>query len=300
VQALKLLAALHFKQPLPELRFDTPPMIRLGMETIIEQSGLVRSLVPEESLLDRVSPNRYADMPWTSWKPVAVEDDELEETGDDPAISQAKLLADDGGGGAYDVDNVTGIDGSGSMKSLVDELSVRGFDEEDSCDDISGAGGSRGVVSAGFVSRGGGGRPRTFRFGPRVRKNRRLTYRGINLESKKSERVNESHEKSIPIVTDKRFYKLIDWVTISLINALLKRSTDKRPVDIGSLAKELRVTPGTVKRTIRKLEKHLSNREGFKEALIELLAERHDLEIEKNQLDSLHASYIFYKISLEP
>lgn len=70
VQALRVINAKRFNKRIPTKPFERPPMLRIGLEAVIDASIDVENLVPENSLIDWISSYTYADSPWTSWKPI--------------------------------------------------------------------------------------------------------------------------------------------------------------------------------------------------------------------------------------
>ncbi|MCP4220289.1 MAG: hypothetical protein GY765_37000 [bacterium] len=74
IQALKLLAARHFGTTAsagePALVIETPPMLRLGLETIFSSAVTRPGLVPENCLNERIASKVYVDSPWSSWEPL--------------------------------------------------------------------------------------------------------------------------------------------------------------------------------------------------------------------------------------
>jgi len=68
VHALEILAAQHLDQPISPRPLEYPPMLRAGLEAVLEASATVPTLLPEGSSLERISSRIYADTPWSSWK----------------------------------------------------------------------------------------------------------------------------------------------------------------------------------------------------------------------------------------
>ena len=65
VQALELLAARYFGDPLPTLPLQRPPLLRAGLEAVLEQPGLV----PSDSVIAQIALCRCVDSPWSTWLP---------------------------------------------------------------------------------------------------------------------------------------------------------------------------------------------------------------------------------------
>jgi hypothetical protein len=69
VRALELQAARLLGQPLPRTPFERPPMIRAGLEAVIDAAATAPELMPEKGLIDEVADHLYDDSFWSSWEP---------------------------------------------------------------------------------------------------------------------------------------------------------------------------------------------------------------------------------------
>lgn len=73
VRALRLMEGRRFGKPVAVEAFDDPPMIRAGLEAVLEAAAEWPSLVPPDGLLARMAPQRFVDSPWSTWKPLVAE-----------------------------------------------------------------------------------------------------------------------------------------------------------------------------------------------------------------------------------
>jgi hypothetical protein len=70
LRALELMAARSFGRPVRAEAFERPPMLRLGLEAVIEAAVETPALVPSGGLLSQIALGRFVDSPWTTWKPL--------------------------------------------------------------------------------------------------------------------------------------------------------------------------------------------------------------------------------------
>jgi hypothetical protein len=71
VRALRLIAARRFEDPVDEQPFKRPPMLRAGLEAVLEASAESPDLVPSGGVVADISVQRLVDSPWSTWKPLA-------------------------------------------------------------------------------------------------------------------------------------------------------------------------------------------------------------------------------------
>lgn len=69
LQALLVMAANTLGTKVVSRPFVRPPMLRAGMEEIIQAAAKEPSIVSENGFVDRVAEQMYVDSPWTSWQP---------------------------------------------------------------------------------------------------------------------------------------------------------------------------------------------------------------------------------------
>lgn len=67
VQALRLAVALGQDKKMPVDRVTQPPMLRRGLDVVLQAAASSADLLPEGSLVERVAPYLLADSPWTMW-----------------------------------------------------------------------------------------------------------------------------------------------------------------------------------------------------------------------------------------
>jgi hypothetical protein len=70
LRALELMAARRFGGEIAAEPFERPPMLRPGLEAVIEAGVQMPSLVPGGGLLAQIALERFVDSPWTTWKPL--------------------------------------------------------------------------------------------------------------------------------------------------------------------------------------------------------------------------------------
>jgi hypothetical protein len=71
VRALRVMAARRFRTPVDAQPVLRPPMIRAGLEALLEAAAETPELVPPGGLLADIAPQRYVDSPWSTWQPLA-------------------------------------------------------------------------------------------------------------------------------------------------------------------------------------------------------------------------------------
>ena len=69
-RALSLIAAKRFRRPVAPTPFDRPPIMRAGLEAVLEAAARNPALVLEGGMVDRIAAQRFIDSPWSTWKPV--------------------------------------------------------------------------------------------------------------------------------------------------------------------------------------------------------------------------------------
>ena len=69
VQALRILAALRAGREIPAEPIAYPPMLRAGLEAIVEGSHVAPALIPPDSLLEHAAVALFTDCPLSSWTP---------------------------------------------------------------------------------------------------------------------------------------------------------------------------------------------------------------------------------------
>lgn len=67
VQALRLAIALRRGRKLPADPVTQPPLLRRGLDAVLEAAATSVELLPEGSLVERIAPYLLADSPWTMW-----------------------------------------------------------------------------------------------------------------------------------------------------------------------------------------------------------------------------------------
>jgi hypothetical protein len=71
VRALWLVAERRFGWASDAQPFERPPMLRAGLEAVLEAAVERPELVPRDGLLARIALQRFVDSPWTTWRPLA-------------------------------------------------------------------------------------------------------------------------------------------------------------------------------------------------------------------------------------
>jgi hypothetical protein len=69
VQALRVLAALRSGSPIPQVNIAHPPMLRPGLEALVEASRTALDLIQPDSDIERAAVGLYVDCPFSSWAP---------------------------------------------------------------------------------------------------------------------------------------------------------------------------------------------------------------------------------------
>ena len=69
-RALELIVARRRGRPVDPKPFERPPIMRAGLEAVLEAAAAHPSLVPQGGVLDRIAAQRFADSPWSTWRPV--------------------------------------------------------------------------------------------------------------------------------------------------------------------------------------------------------------------------------------
>jgi hypothetical protein len=69
VRALRVLAALRSRSPIPQVNIAHPPMLRRGLEALVQASRTALDLIQPDSDLERAAVGLYVDCPFTSWAP---------------------------------------------------------------------------------------------------------------------------------------------------------------------------------------------------------------------------------------
>jgi hypothetical protein len=69
-RALQLMAAKRLARPYVPAPFVRPPIMRAGLEAVLEEAAVNPRLVPAGGVLDRIAARRFVDSPWSTWKPV--------------------------------------------------------------------------------------------------------------------------------------------------------------------------------------------------------------------------------------
>lgn len=69
-RALQLMAAKRLGRPIAPAPFERPPVMRAGLEAVLAAAAEHPFLVPPGGVLDRIAAQRFADSPWSTWKPV--------------------------------------------------------------------------------------------------------------------------------------------------------------------------------------------------------------------------------------
>jgi hypothetical protein len=70
VRALELMAARRFGGPVDAQPFERPPLLRAGLEAVLEAAAENRTLVPSGGLLAEIAVHRFLDSPWSTWSPL--------------------------------------------------------------------------------------------------------------------------------------------------------------------------------------------------------------------------------------
>jgi hypothetical protein len=71
VRALQLMAARRFGTAVDAQPFERPPMLRAGLEALLDAAAETPELLPPGGLLADIAPRRYVDSPWSTWQPLA-------------------------------------------------------------------------------------------------------------------------------------------------------------------------------------------------------------------------------------
>jgi hypothetical protein len=71
LQALRLIAANHFEDSLPNIRLENPCMFNVGMKVFIDYSIKYPSRIKLSSICEEIISNLNSDTAWTSYKPIA-------------------------------------------------------------------------------------------------------------------------------------------------------------------------------------------------------------------------------------
>jgi hypothetical protein len=69
VRALRLRASRRLGDPVDTRPFERPPMLRAGLEAILEAAADTPELVPRGGLMAHVAVERFVDSPWSTWRP---------------------------------------------------------------------------------------------------------------------------------------------------------------------------------------------------------------------------------------
>jgi hypothetical protein len=69
IRALEVLASQYYKEPLPDVVIKEPGMFLAGVRAVIKGSMKSDDLIPDDSPMENISNNIYADMIWTSYVP---------------------------------------------------------------------------------------------------------------------------------------------------------------------------------------------------------------------------------------
>ena len=70
VRALELLAAQRFRSRLDPRPFERPPLLRAGLEAVLDAAAEIPGLVPSGGLLANIAAQRFLDSPWSTWRPL--------------------------------------------------------------------------------------------------------------------------------------------------------------------------------------------------------------------------------------
>jgi hypothetical protein len=69
IKALQVLAAQYYKETLPDMEISEPGMFLAGVRAVIKGSIKEDKLIPDDSPMENITDNIYADMIWTSYVP---------------------------------------------------------------------------------------------------------------------------------------------------------------------------------------------------------------------------------------
>jgi len=69
VRALELIAHRRHGLPFDPSPFQYPPLLREGLEAVYEASATIPAIVPAGGVLQRIATERFADSPWSTWRP---------------------------------------------------------------------------------------------------------------------------------------------------------------------------------------------------------------------------------------
>lgn len=70
VAALRVMAAHGYGKPMPDIRFDHPPMLRHGFEALLRVAALYPEMLPAFGLIEAAGMRLLVDSPLSSWRPV--------------------------------------------------------------------------------------------------------------------------------------------------------------------------------------------------------------------------------------
>ena len=70
VRALEVMAARRFDTPVDRPPFARPPLLRAGLEAVLEAAAENPTLVPSGGLLAQIAVHRFLDSPWSTWRPL--------------------------------------------------------------------------------------------------------------------------------------------------------------------------------------------------------------------------------------
>jgi hypothetical protein len=82
VQALQIMAAKHYKLPLPTFSVAAPCMLLAGMRAIVQATTQNEEIIADGSIADKIATHLYTDTLWTAYHP---------DTLDEPVVRLAKI-----------------------------------------------------------------------------------------------------------------------------------------------------------------------------------------------------------------